>query len=411
MMGDFHMISKKTIQIVQSTAPVLEVKGKEITSYFYKTMFEAHPELLHIFNHANQQKGRQQTALANTVTAAAKYIDQLEVLLPVVRQIAHKHRSLAVKAEHYPIVGEFLLKAIKDVLGEAATEEVLQAWAEAYGAIADIFIQVEKEMYEEAEQQQNGWKDFKPFQIVKKRKESESITSFYLAPADGKELPSFKPGQYITVRVKIDGETYLQNRQYSLSDAPNEQTYRISVKRENEETPAGKVSNYLHDCEIGMEVEVSAPAGDFVLNTEDHTPVYLLSGGVGVTPLISMLKTSVLVNPEREITFIHAAKNSSVHAFSNEVKEALQHSSNSRSYLWYSHPKSDDQNQDHVGYISKDFLKEVVKKPNGHFYVCGPIPFIRSVVNHLKELHIQSENIHYEFFGPALNLEETTSVG
>ncbi|NQD67191.1 nitric oxide dioxygenase, partial [Bacillus haikouensis] len=134
------MLSQKTIDIVKSTAPVLEVKGTEITSVFYKNLFAAHPELLNIFNHVNQKKGRQQTALANTVYAAAQHIDQLEALLPAVKQIAHKHRSLGVKPEHYPIVGEHLLGAIKEVLGDAATDEIIQAWADAYGVIAGVFI-------------------------------------------------------------------------------------------------------------------------------------------------------------------------------------------------------------------------------------------------------------------------------
>ena len=104
------MLSQQTIDIVKSTVPVLEEYGTAITKTFYKNMFAAHPELLNIFNQANQEQGRQQTALANTVIAAAKYIDNLEVIVPVVKQIAQKHRSLAVKAEHYPIVGEHLLR-------------------------------------------------------------------------------------------------------------------------------------------------------------------------------------------------------------------------------------------------------------------------------------------------------------
>ena len=105
------MLSQKTIDIVKSTVPVLEEYGTTITKTFYKNMFTAHPELLNIFNQTNQEKGRQQTALANTVLAAAKYIDNLEVIVPVVKQIAQKHRSLAVKPEHYPIVGEHLLRS------------------------------------------------------------------------------------------------------------------------------------------------------------------------------------------------------------------------------------------------------------------------------------------------------------
>jgi nitric oxide dioxygenase len=227
------MLSSKTIEIVKSTAPVLAVKGEEITTHFYKTLFSNHPELLNIFNHAKQKKGRQQTALANTVYAAATYIDQLEVLIPAVKQIAHKHRSLSVKPEHYPIVGEHLLEAIKAVLGDAATEEIIEAWGEAYGVIADVFISVEKEMYEAAAQQHAGWEDFKDFEVVEKVEESELITSFYLKPSDGSAVPSFTPGQYITIRFSIPGEKNLFNRQYSLSDASNGECFRISVKKEN----------------------------------------------------------------------------------------------------------------------------------------------------------------------------------
>src|SRR5690606_5710012 len=125
-----------TIAIIKSTVPVLETHGQAVTKRFYQRLFEAHPELLNIFNHANQRQGRQQAALANSVYAAAANIENLSAILPVVRQIGHKHRSLGVKPEHYPIVGENLLAAMKDVLGDAATPEILDAWAEAYGVIA-----------------------------------------------------------------------------------------------------------------------------------------------------------------------------------------------------------------------------------------------------------------------------------
>ena len=187
------MLSQKSIDIVKSTAPVLADHGVAITTVFYKNLFAAHPELLNIFNHVNQKHGRQQTALANTVYAAALHIDNLGVLLPAVKQIAQKHRSLGIKPEHYPIVGEHLLGAIKEVLGNAATDEIIQAWAEAYGVIADVFIQVEKRMYKEAEEQENGFGEFKNFKIVDKVAESDIITSFYLQPENGEGVPTFNP--------------------------------------------------------------------------------------------------------------------------------------------------------------------------------------------------------------------------
>lgn len=181
-------LSNETIKIIKSTAPVLEVHGATITTVFYKNMFINHPELLNIFNEANQKQGKQQQALANMVYAAAKNIDQLENVLEEVKLVAHKHRGLGVKPEHYPIVGKYLLLAIKEVLGEAATDEIMNAWEETYGVIAQVFIDLEKQMYEEAKSQQGGWDGFKDFVITDKVKESDLITSFYLKPKDNSQI-------------------------------------------------------------------------------------------------------------------------------------------------------------------------------------------------------------------------------
>lgn len=393
------MLSQKTIDVVKSTVPVLEEHGNTITTVFYKNMFEAHPDLLNIFNHANQSQGRQQTALANTVLAAAKHIDNLEPIVPAVVQIAHKHRSLGIVPEHYPIVGEYLLKAIKEVLGDAATPDILEAWGEAYGVIADAFIGVEKDMYDAAEEQDGGWRTFKPFKIIEKVKESDVITSFYLKPVDGKALPSYLPGQYITVRMNIPGEEYTFNRQYSLSQAPNGQHFRISVKREDDNSPNGKVSVHLHDhVNPGDEIEVSAPAGDFFLKTENTTPVTLISGGVGVTPMISMFETIAKETPERPVTFLHSARTRKHEAFNNRVKELHTKMPNSSVAALYS--------EEGDGFITADFLKEHVLE-GSDIFVVGPVPFMEAVLNQLYSLGHPAEKIHFEFFGPKAELNIT----
>lgn len=398
------MLSQKTIDIVKSTAPILETHGVAITTYFYKTMFEAHPELLNIFNHANQSQGRQQTALANTVYAAAKHIDQLEVLLPAVKQIAHKHRSLAIKPEHYPIVGEYLLKAIKGVLGDGATDEVIAAWGEAYGVIAQVFIDVEKEMYDAAEQQPNGWKDFKEFYIDKKVEESSVITSFYLKAKDGSPAPAYLPGQYITIRTAIPGEEFLVNRQYSLSQAPGSDAFRISVKKEADRDPKGKVSNFLHDgLNEGDTIEVSAPAGDFYLE-KGSRPVALIGGGVGVTPMMAMLGTIAAEEPSRKTVFIQAARNKEAHAFGSEAASLVSQLTDGKVFTAYEEKKNDSDVCDVTGYISKNFLNEVID-PNSICYVCGPVPFMRAVVQHLTALGFDAQDVKYEFFGPAMALQ------
>jgi len=403
------MLDQKTIDIIKSTVPVLEEHGEQITTVFYKRMFENHPELLNIFNHANQKQGRQQRALAGTVYAAAKYIDNLEMILPVVNQIAHKHRSLGILPEHYPIVGKYLLLGIKEVLGDAATDEIIHAWTEAYDVIADAFISVEAEMYDEAASQNGGWKGFRPFIVANRVEESEVITSFYLKPVDGKALASFKPGQYISIKLEIEGEEFTHIRQYSLSDAPGKDYYRISVKKEaGIETPDGKVSNYLHNSvEEGEILQISAPAGDFFLDTERDTPVVLLSGGVGLTPMVSMLNTVAELNPEKEVTFIHAALNGKVHALKEEVA-ATAAKAKVNSVVFYDQPTEEDRQSnsfDVEGYITKKWLKENIDLDQADFYFCGPVPFMKAVNSSLKALGVTEDRIHFEFFGPMASLE------
>lgn len=396
------MLTQETIDIIKSTVPVLEVHGKEITTVFYQLLFENHPELLNIFNHANQREGKQQTALANAVYAAAAHIDHLENILPAVKQIAQKHRALNVKPEHYPIVGENLLAAIKTVLGDAATPEIINAWAEAYGVIADAFIGVEAEMYREAENAPGGWAGFRPFVVERKVKESDVITSFYLKPRDGGAISSYLPGQYITVRVKPENQPYAQIRHYSLSAAPGGDSYRISVKRESGAPgkPDGVVSTYLHDrIHEGDVIEISAPAGSFTLDTSKSIPLVLISGGVGLTPMASMLETVLKEQPERKVTFIHAAINESFHAMREHVEQLDASHDNLKSYICYEKPLG--QVACHkTGYIDLPWLQEITSQ-DSDFYFCGPVPFMSAVNKALKEWGVPEERIHYEFFGPA----------
>ncbi|WP_059171688.1 NO-inducible flavohemoprotein [Bacillus sp. FJAT-27445] len=403
------MLDQQRIDIVKSTVPVLEQYGEKITTRFYELMFGAHPELLNIFNHANQKQGRQQRALANAVYSAAMYIDSLETILPVVKNIAQKHRSLGIKPEHYPIVGKYLILAIKDVLGDKATDDIIDAWTEAYGVIADAFISIEAEMYSEAAGQKGGWDGFRGFIVDRKVEESGVITSFYLKPEENREIADFQPGQYISVKLEIPGEEFTHIRQYSLSDTPGKNYYRISVKREaGTENPDGKVSNYLHtQLKEGDVLHVSAPAGDFVLDVQKETPVVLLSGGVGLTPMISMLKTVAEVQPERKVTFIHAAQNSSVHALREEV-ELTADRETIKSYVFYDSPTNDDRkNQafDVEGYVTKEWLKENVDIQDADFYFCGPVPFMKAIYRALQELGVTEERVHFEFFGPKGDLE------
>ncbi|WP_274307486.1 NO-inducible flavohemoprotein [Solibacillus daqui] len=399
------MLDQHTIDVIKSTVPVLEVHGETITKTFYHNLFRDNPTLLNIFNHTNQSKGRQQTALANTVYAAAQHIDNLEPIVPVVVQIAHKHVSLGVLPEHYPIVGQYLLGAIKEVLGDAATDEIIDAWAKAYGVIADIFISVEEDLYKAAENN-GGWRAFKQFKIARKEQESDDIISFYLTPTDGSKVPAYKPGQYVTIRVTVPGEEYMLNRQYTLSQPSNSQEFRISVKRESDNLINGKVSNFLHDTEEGTVIDVSAPAGVFTYEPT-NAAVLFISGGIGVTPLNAMFQT---IDNKDNVTFIQCARNEKVLAF----HEAIQNKMNTLNgptglRKLFSAFKKDSNSHHHVLYSdNNEYINANILRPtltsDTQVYMCGPTPFMEAAINALHECNIPDSQIHYEFFGPAMQL-------
>ncbi|WP_339229420.1 NO-inducible flavohemoprotein [Oceanobacillus sp. FSL K6-2867] len=405
------MLDENTIKIVKSTAPVLQEHSQEIGERFYELLFTRVPDLYNMFNQTNQKRGIQQGALAYGVYLAGANIDNLEAIETMVRRVTEKHRALGVQAEQYPIVGETLLVAVKDVLGDAATDEVIEAWEKAYQSIADIFIAIEDKLYQQTEQKSGGWIGNRSFYVDQKVKESEVITSFYLKPEDGKSIPAYKPGQYLTIQAEIKGEKYLHMRHYSLSDAPNKEYYRISVKREDSQNgaPAGIVSNYLHnEVAAGDTLPIRAPAGDFTYTTEEQ-PIVLLSGGVGITPMMSMLNTLVETHPDREVTFIHATPNSKVHAMREHVEKLAKAYKNITTFVCYSEPTEQDRFEnryDKEGYIDLDWLKTVLSDNQKDFYFCGPLPFLKSINDALKGWGVPKEQRTYELFSPISTIEE-----
>jgi nitric oxide dioxygenase len=403
------MLTQKTKNIVKATAPVLAQHGFPIIQQFYKRLFEAHPELKNVFNVAHQQQGQQQQALARAVYAYAENIEDPASLTAVLKNIAHKHASLGVLPEQYPIVGEHLLAAIKEVLGSAATDEIISAWAQAYGNLADVLMGMESELRERAADQSGGWTGWRTFVVRDKRAESSVITSFVLEPADGGPVMNFEPGQYISIAVDVPALGLQQIRQYSLSDMPNGRSYRISVKRESGGTePPGYVSNLLHDCvNVGDEVKLAAPYGNFHIDVNAKTPIVLISGGVGLTPMISMLKRAIQ-DPERRVVFVHGARNGGVHAMRDRLRETARTFANFHLIVFYDDPLPQDvqgRDYDYAGFVDVRAIRDSILLADADYYICGPIPFMRLQHDALKELGISEARIHYEVFGPDLFAE------
>ncbi|MCA8386884.1 NO-inducible flavohemoprotein [Burkholderia multivorans] len=403
------MLTQQTKDIVKATAPVLAQHGYDIIQCFYRRLFDAHPELKNVFNMTHQEQGQQQQALARAVYAYAENIEDPGSLAAVLKNIANKHASLGVRPEHYPIVGEHLLGAIKETLGDAATDEIISAWAQAYGNLADLLAGMESGLYEQSATRVGGWTGWRTFIVRDKRPESSVITSFVLEPADGRPVANFEPGQYVSVAVDVPTLGLQQIRQYSLSDMPNGRTYRISVKREGGGPyPPGHVSCLLHDhVNVGDEIRLAAPYGCFHIDVDASTPIVLISGGVGLTPMISMLKRAIQ-DPKRQVVFVHGARNSGVHAMRDRLRETARTHTNFSLIVFYDDPLPQDlpgRDYDHAGLVDVNAIKDAILLPDADYYICGPVPFMRLQHDALKQLDIPEARIHYEVFGPDLFAE------
>lgn len=386
-------------ELVKATIPVLKEHGVGLTTYFYQRMFKHNPELKQIFNRTHNETGQQPVALAMSVLAYAENIDDPSVLAPVINLIANKHASLGIRAEHYPIVGKHLLASIKEVLGDAASDELVNAWGVAYGALADVFIEAEGNLYKEAATRDGGWSGWRTFRVVDKVKESDEITSFYLSPSDGGELPAYKAGQYTCARVFVPSLGVMQPRQYTLSDAPGGAFFRISVKREpaSASAPAGRVSNQLHDAyKQGDLLDLAPPFGEFFLHEDRATPVVLISGGVGITPMIAMLNRLVNTAPERKVQFVHACRNAGVFAFHDHLAKVGAANPQVKLHLFQDEgPASAGAT---VGSVNLRALGADLLPAQADYYLCGPTGFLKAQIAALHELGVGSDRIHAEIF-------------
>ncbi|HFL7040324.1 TPA: globin domain-containing protein [Staphylococcus aureus] len=379
------MLTEQEKDIIKQTVPLLKEKGTEITSIFYPKMFKAHPELLNMFNQTNQKRGMQSSALAQAVMAAAVNIDNLSVIKPVIMPVAYKHCALQVYAEHYPIVGENLLKAIQNVTGLEEHDPVIQAWAKAYGVIADVFIQIEKEIYD-----QMMWIGFKPFKITNIKQESEDIKSFTVETEEY-DFSEFTPGQYITVDVSSDKLPYRAKRHYSIvSGEKNHLTF--GVKRDVTTEHEGEVSTILHDeIKEGDMINLAAPVGGFVLENTTE-PQLFLGSGIGVTPLVAMYEAASAKGLDTQM--VQVAENEQHLPFKDNFNSIASHHDNAK---LYTHLK------DKQGYIGAEELQVfLANKPE--IYICGGTKFLQSMIEALKSLNYDMDRVHYETFIPRLSV-------
>ncbi|UDI78663.1 nitric oxide dioxygenase [Staphylococcus taiwanensis] len=379
------MLNEQEKGIIKETVPVLQEKGTEITSYFYNRMFQQHPELKNMFNQTNQQKGFQSTALAQSVLAAAVNIDNLGNIMPVVREIAYKHVALQVPPAGYDIVGENLIEAIKAVVGLEDDHPIIQTWKKAYQEIADVFIQVEKDMYSKM-----LWDGFQPFEIKKIEQLSSNIKAFTVV-SDKYDLSQFTPGEYITVDVSSEKMPYRAKRHYSIVSG-NKDELTFAVKRDVSTDHEGEVSTILHDeLNEGDSINLSAPVGPFGI-TNSENPQLFIGAGIGVTPLVPMFNE--VTEQGSDAQFIQVTGNKNDTPFTQYLTHISQNSDKAKYELY---------DREANGYLTKDYLEKYLSS-NTEVYVCGGAKFIQSVIEVLKDMEVDQSHIHYETFVPKLSV-------
>lgn len=255
----------------------------------------------------------------------------------------------------------------------------------------------------------SAWSGFRKFRIVKKVQETKSICSFYLSPHNGRPLPGFLPGQYLTFQLDIPGQTKPVIRCYSLSDSPyHPGRYRVTIKQvgppaDNPKAPPGLGSSFFHDTLNERDiVDVKAPGGHFHLNMNQTTPVVLLAGGVGITPLLSMLNAITEMGMKRETWFFLGVQNKEEHPMKEHLETAAKENENVHLHVCYSKPgPSDVKDQDyrHGERVTIDLLKRVLPSNNYDFFICAPPPMVKALRGDLAEWGVPKKNIHFEAFG------------
>ncbi|KAI0521711.1 globin-like protein [Xylaria bambusicola] len=432
------MLTRQEAELVNETIPALRQHGEHISTVFYKSMLRDHPQLNHYFNSVNMHTGRQPRALTALILAFASNIVNISELTEKLERVAQKHASLIIRPEHYEIVGKYLLRAFSAVLGPAMTPEVNAAWTKAYWLMAKMLTGREQIIYKEF----GSWTSWRTFIISAKTPETNEgdIVSFNLKPVDGQPLPPFNPGLYVTIRVKIKGLKYFQLRQYSLSDAPNPESYRITIKRDVgagpdtqadprqysgfEEGPPlssaassasdssigsirphrpGLVSNVLiDDFQVGDTLDLTHPVGEYFVDANDPNtnPLILISAGVGCAPLYPMLKVVAEQGVGRPVSWIQASRHDA--PFREKVEKIAQAYPNVRCKFFRSRLADGDVislasrfQEDFIGLNWEDLW---LTNNLAEYYVCGPEKFMSEIGNHLLKNRVEPARIKYELY-------------
>ena len=385
-------------EVISATLPLVGAHIDEITREFYRRMFAAHPELLrNLFNRGNQAQGAQQRALAASLATFAAHL--VDPALPhpaeLLSRIGHKHASLGVTADQYPIVHEHLFAAIVEVLGaDTVTAEVAEAWDRVYWIMADTLIELERGLYRAAGV---GEGDVYRRARVVSRVDDPSGTVLVTVRTDG-PISGFAPGQYVSVGVTMpDGARQL--RQYSLVDSPGtgELTFAVKPVVATAGQPAGEVSSWIAaNLRVGDVLDVTVPFGDLPVPTGSE-PLVLISAGIGATPMIGVLEYLAVQARDVHVQVLHADRSARSHPLRARQRELTDLLPNATLEVWYEDGVGADAPDARAGLLDLDAVRLV---DDAQIYLCGNNGFVQAVREQLVRRGVAASRVHCELFSP-----------
>lgn len=375
-------------QTIAATLPLVGAHIDEITTEFYRRMFDARPELLrNLFNRGNQAQGAQQKALAASIATYATCLIDPNLPHPaeLLSRIGHKHASLGITADQYEIVHEHLFAAIVEVLGaDTVTADVAEAWDAVYWMMAGTLIELERGLYAAA-----GVDDgdvYRRARVVA-REDDPSGAVLLTVRSMGAPFSAFRPGQYVSVGVTLpDGARQL--RQYSLINTPGDGELTFAVR------PQGEVSTWIHaNVHEGDVLDVTVPFGDLPDPDQHHRPLVLISAGIGITPMIGILEHLAAVAPATTVKVWHADRSTDTHPLRDRQRELVAALPDATLEVWYEEAAPE----------AREGLLDVtaVDLPDdAEVYLCGGTGFVQAVRAQLQERGVPADRVHCELFAP-----------
>ncbi|KUI39189.1 globin domain-containing protein [Mycobacterium sp. GA-2829] len=375
-------------QTIAATLPLVGAHIDEITTEFYRRMFDARPELLrNLFNRGNQAQGAQQKALAASIATYATCLIDPNLPHPaeLLSRIGHKHASLGITADQYEIVHEHLFAAIVEVLGaDTVTADVAEAWDAVYWMMAGTLIELERGLYAAA-----GVDDgdvYRRARVVA-REDDPSGAVLLTVRSMGAPFSAFRPGQYVSVGVTLpDGARQL--RQYSLINTPGDGELTFAVR------PQGEVSTWIHaNVHEGDVLDVTVPFGDLPDPDQHHRPLVLISAGIGITPMIGILEHLAAVAPATTVKVWHADRSTETHPLRDRQRELVAALPDATLEVWYEEA-APEAREGLLDVTAVDLPDDV------EVYLCGGTGFVQAVRAQLQERGVPADRVHCELFAP-----------